>query len=177
MFIERRKEEGVPYHEKQLQRNYRSTQTIVNASQVVIEKNVETGHRSSRKRIFSSNEKGDKVTIVSVDDIRNEVQFVANKIEDLQQSGVRYVELYLILTCSLREIAVLCRVRRNILADFILELKARKIKVAKLHGKSLADKVVAKEVIAYVSLAVNRYDNEAFKTVYNCPKVCYRWLR
>jgi superfamily I DNA/RNA helicase len=139
---------------------------------VLIEKNTETGHRSSRKRVFSNNDRGEKIIIVFTDQMKSEVQYVSNRIEELRKHGVRYIYRYFSTNLkSYKEMAVLCRVRRNILADFILELKSRKIPVVKLHGKALADRIVAKDILAYLSLITNKYDNEAFKTAYNCPKV------
>lgn len=66
-----------------LEQNYRSTQTIVAASNDIIKKNI----RRKDKNVFTENAEGDKISIFSAYDESDEAQFVAKKAQELITEG------------------------------------------------------------------------------------------
>ncbi len=66
-----------------LEQNYRSTQTIVAASNDIIKKNI----RRKDKNVFTENAEGDKISIFSAYDESDEAQFVAKKARELIADG------------------------------------------------------------------------------------------
>lgn len=70
------REEFKNTNEVQLSQNYRSTQTIVNASQEVIKVN----QQRSQKNIFSSLAKGEQITLVCMATPEEEIEYVVGKV-------------------------------------------------------------------------------------------------
>lgn len=139
-----------PSHdEKQLKVNYRSTQTIINASQAVIQHNKE---RIS-KEIIAELGKGEKIRVHVFDSAAEEHKFVVNKIKQLVSQGYQY-----------RDISILCRVRKNVLKPFEVTLKENNIPFTSTKNRNFADRLVIKDLCGYLSLIVHG-DSESFVQV------------
>ena len=137
-----------------LEQNYRSTQTIVQAANSLIEKN----HEQIRKSVYSEKSKGEPVGVFNAYSDVEEGEIVANKIAQL-----RYRENY-----SYNDFAVLYRTNAQS-RIFEESLRKRSLPYKIYGGLSFYQRKEVKDVIAYFRLAVNPNDEEAFKRVINYP--------
>ena len=137
-----------------LEQNYRSTQTIVQAANSLIEKN----QGQIRKSVFSEKSKGELLGVFSAYSDVEEGEIIANKIAQL-----RYRENY-----SYDDFAVLYRTNAQS-RIFEEALRKRSLPYKIYGGLSFYQRKEIKDVIAYFRLAVNPNDEEAFKRVINYP--------
>ncbi len=137
-----------------LEQNYRSTQTIVNAANSLIDKNAQ----QIRKTVFSEKETGKPIKVLSVFTDFEEGFIVANNITDLRfSSNYRY-----------QDIAVLYRTNSQ---SRVMEEALRKqgIPYRIYGGLSFYQRKEIKDVIAYCRLVCNPNDEEALKRIINYP--------
>ena len=137
-----------------LEQNYRSTQTIVNAANSLIDKNAS----QIPKKVFSEKEKGHKIRVLQVYSDFEEGVVVANHIRDLSElDDYRY-----------QDIAVLYRTNAQ---SRVLEDQMRKayIPYRIYGGLSFYQRKEVKDVIAYCRLVTNHADEEALKRIINVP--------
>ena len=137
-----------------LEQNYRSTQTIVQAANSLIEKN----HEQIRKEVYSEKSKGEPIKVFNAYSDVEEGEIVANTI---RQMHVR--EDY-----SYDDFAVLYRTNAQS-RIFEESLRKRSMPYKIYGGLSFYQRKEIKDVIAYFRLAVNPNDEEAFKRVLNYP--------
>lgn len=137
-----------------LEQNYRSTQTIVQAANSLIEKNSE----QIRKSVFSEKEKGEPIGVFNAYSDVEEGDIVANKIAQLhRREGYAYSDF-----------AVLYRT--NAQSRIFEEALRKRTMPYKIYGGlSFYQRKEVKDVIAYFRLAVNPNDEEAFKRILNYP--------
>jgi len=140
------------YHNAQifkLEQNYRSTQTIVNAANSLIDKNA----AQIRKNVFSEKETGKPIKILSVFTDLEEGTVVAQNI-----SNLRYNEKF-----NFQQVAILYRTNSQ---SRILEEALRKqgIPYRIYGGLSFYQRKEIKDVIAYCRLVCNPNDEEALET-------------
>lgn len=137
-----------------LERNYRSTQTIVKAANSLIAKN----HDQIRKEVFSENSPGEPLTLTSAYSDVEEGEIVANQIQGLHvRQGYTYDDFAILY-------------RTNAQSRIFEEaLRKRSIPYRIYGGLSFYQRKEIKDVIAYFRLAVNPHDEEAFKRVLNYP--------
>ena len=137
-----------------LEQNYRSTRTIVNAANSVIEHN----SRRMKKVCFSEGDAGDKIRIVKSYTDREEGDMVAQAIRDrLRETGDGW-----------NEVVVLYRTN-NQSAVMESALRKRAIPYRIYKGSSFYDHKEIKDMLAYIRLVINPKDDEAFKRVVNYP--------
>lgn len=137
-----------------LERNYRSTQNIINAAGSLIEKNT----KQMKKKVFSENEEGEKVEITGTFSDMEEAFYIANKIAQTQLTAHD----------SLDEYAVLYRT--NAQSRQIEEsLRKRNIPYRIYGGLSFYQRKEVKDAICYFRLAVNPDDDEALRRIINFP--------
>lgn len=137
-----------------LERNYRSSENIVNAADSLIRHNKE----QLRKHVFSKNGPGMPVEIVKSYSDYEESYLVASRICLLKQTqGTPY-----------NEFAILYRTNAQSRA---LEesLRKRNIPYRIYGGKSFYERKEVKDAIGYFRLAINPNDDEALKRVINVP--------
>lgn len=137
-----------------LERNYRSTQTIVDAANSVI------AHNEGRipKECYSEGEKGEKIRVLGVMKDEDESEIVAETIVAWMRSNHAQYSDFAILY------------RTNSQARLLEEtLKRRRIPYYIYSGTSYYDRVEVKDLLAYFKLVVNPLDNESFKRVVNRP--------
>ena len=137
-----------------LEQNYRSTQTIVQAANSLIEKNSE----QIRKSVFSEKEKGEPIGVFNAYSDVEEGDIVANKIAQLhRREGYAYSDF-----------AVLYRT--NAQSRIFEEALRKRTMPYKIYGGlSFYQRKEVKDVIAYFRLAVDPNDEEAFKRILNYP--------
>ena len=137
-----------------LERNYRSTQNIVNAANSLIHKNKEQIH----KNVYSEKEEGSKVRISASYSDYEEGYAVASAINELRlRKDYDYADF-----------AILYRTNAQ---SRILEEAPRKRGIPyKIYGGlSFYQRKEIKDIISYLRLIVNPHDEEAFKRVINYP--------
>lgn len=137
-----------------LEQNYRSTKTIVNAANSLIDKNA----KQIRKTVFSEKETGNPIKVLSVFTDYEEGFVVAGQISDL-----RYRNKY-----NYQDIAILYRTNSQ---SRVMEEALRKQGIPyKIYGGlSFYQRKEIKDVIAYCRLVTNRNDEEALKRIINFP--------
>ncbi len=137
-----------------LERNYRSTKTIVNAANNLIHKN----KRQILKNVFSEESEGERIPVTEVK-------------SDVEEGG--YVTRRLLMTkradaLEYSDFAVLYRTNAQ---SRIFEEEFRRMSIPyKVYGGlSFYQRKEVKDVVAYFRLAVNPNDEEALKRVINYP--------
>ena len=137
-----------------LERNYRSTQNIVEAANSLIKKN----SRQIQKNIFSENDRGEKLHVLDTHSDIEEAKMVVNAIR-----GIKRRE-----GCEYSDFAILYRTnaQSRIFED---TLRKESLPYRIYGGLSFYQRKEIKDVLAYFRLAVNPNDEEAFKRVINYP--------
>lgn len=137
-----------------LERNYRSTQTIINAAGSLIEKN----RRQIPKRVYSENEKGSPIEVIKAYSDLEESFLVANRISQAKLTGHDSYEDFAILY------------RTNAQSRILEEsLRKRSIPYRIYGGVSFYQRKEVRDAIAYFRLAVNPDDDEALRRIINYP--------
>jgi DNA helicase-2/ATP-dependent DNA helicase PcrA len=136
-----------------LERNYRSTQTIVNAANSLIRHN----RGQIPKAVYSELALGDRLQLSTYMSDRDEGKAVAQQVKLLYRQGYDYESM-----------AVLYRTnaQSRVIED---ELRHLGIPYRIYGGMSFYQRKEIKDAIAYFRLAVNPHDNEAFARVINYP--------
>lgn len=137
-----------------LERNYRSTQNIVNAANSIIRHNKE----QIEKTVFSENEKGDKILLMPSSSDKEEASKVIGHISRLHRSE----------DVALSEIAILYRTNAQS-RSFEDALREKNIPYRIYGGLSFYQRKEIKDIIAYFRLVTNLNDEEAFKRIVNYP--------
>ena len=137
-----------------LEQNYRSTQTIVKAANSVISHN----KRQIPKDVYSENERGEAIRLLSCETDREEAHTVCTDIRRSVRSG----------TVGYGDIAILYRT--NAQSRTLEEALGRYAMPYRIiGGLSFYQRKEIKDIIAYFRLAVNNYDEEALRRVINYP--------
>jgi len=137
-----------------LEQNYRSTQNIVNAANSLIDKNKE----QIRKTVYSKNEKGNKITVLSAYSDYEESYLVSSKIGEMMQEKGR----------SYSDFAVLYRT--NAQSRTLEEAMNKRMIKYKIYGaQSFYQRKEIKDSLAYLRVIVNPADEEALKRIINYP--------
>ena len=136
-----------------LERNYRSTQTIVNAANSLIRHN----RGQIPKAVYSELSLGERLQLSTYMSDRDEGKAVAQQVKLLHRQGYDY-----------ESIAILYRInaQSRVIED---ELRHLGIPYRIYGGMSFYQRKEIKDAIAYLRLAVNPHDNEAFARVINYP--------
>lgn len=138
-----------------LEQNYRSTQNIVEVANSIIANN----KHQLEKKVFSDNEKGDRIKIARAFTDNEEGKLVAEAVvQDRLNSGLYY-----------KDFAILYRTNAQSRA---MEEALRKLNVPyKIYGGlSFYQQKEIKDLIAYFRLTFNPADEEALKRVINYPR-------
>ena len=137
-----------------LEQNYRSTQNIVNAANVVIAKN----KAQFPKNVFSDNEVGEKIKVFRSLSDADEANFVANNIWEQHNSHQR----------KFTDFAILYRTNSQTRA-FEDALRRKNIPYRVYGGLSFYQRKEIKDLVAYLRILVNENDNEALMRIINYP--------
>ncbi len=137
-----------------LEQNYRSTQTILDAANAVMEHN----RNQIPKHLWTENERGDPVRVRELDDEHAEARYVAGEIERLVESGTSRDEIAVFYRANAQS-----RVLEDILVRFNVSYQV-------IGGTKFYERAEIKDAIAYLTLLVNPADVVAFERVVNSPK-------
>ncbi|AZI31951.1 ATP-dependent helicase [Kaistella carnis] len=137
-----------------LEQNYRSTQNIVNAANVVISKNVQ----QFKKNVFSDNEEGEKIKVYRALSDADEANFVASNIWEQHNSLQR----------KFTDFAILYRTNSQTRA-FEDALRRKNIPYRVFGGLSFYQRKEVKDLVGYLRLLINESDSEALSRIINYP--------
>ncbi len=137
-----------------LEQNYRSTRTIVDAANSVIDHN----SRRMKKRCFSEGAEGDKIRVFKAYTDREEAELMVSDLRDRVREGGD----------DWSEAAILYRTNaQSMVLEDTLRRKGIPYKIYK--GNSFYDHKEVKDMLAYMRLIINPRDDEAFKRIVNTP--------
>jgi DNA helicase II / ATP-dependent DNA helicase PcrA len=137
-----------------LEQNYRSTQTIVNASGTIIAKNKD----QLQKKVWTENDEGDKIKVIRAVSDTEEAKMVAQQIFDTRMEKQADHKAFAILY------------RTNAQSRTLEEaLRRQNIPYRIYGGQSFYQRKEIKDMLAYLKLSVNHKDEEAIKRVINYP--------
>ncbi|MBD5370032.1 MAG: UvrD-helicase domain-containing protein [Bacteroides sp.] len=137
-----------------LERNYRSTQNIINAAGSLIAKNT----RQMRKNVYSENEVGEKIQVLSTYSDIEEAHLIAAMISRSKYTHHDAYDQYAILY------------RTNSQSRVLEEsLRKRNIPYRIYGGLSFYQRKEIKDAICYFRLTVNPDDDEALRRIINYP--------
>jgi DNA helicase-2/ATP-dependent DNA helicase PcrA len=140
-------------HVVRLERNYRSTRSILEVANAVIECNVER----KPKRLRTERETGRPVQVVHCADERQEASWVASEIERL------------LTTYRLNNFAILYRTNAQSRA-FEEAFRRQGLPYRIVGGVPFYERREIKDVLGYLRLVVNRSDDAAFQRAITWPR-------
>jgi DNA helicase-2/ATP-dependent DNA helicase PcrA len=137
-----------------LEQNYRSTQTILSASNALIAHNRGQMH----KTLWTDQGEGDAVVIRELEDEHAEARYVLGDIQRLVDSGT-----------SLNEVAVFYRTnaQSRVLED---QLARAEVKYQVIGGPKFYERAEIKDAMAYLTVLANESDAISFSRIANSPK-------
>uniref|UniRef100_UPI00266CC5AC ATP-dependent helicase n=1 Tax=uncultured Alistipes sp. TaxID=538949 RepID=UPI00266CC5AC len=137
-----------------LERNYRSTRTIVDAANSVIVRN----SKRMEKHCFSEGAEGEKIRILKAYTDREEAEMVVSDLRDkVRAAGAEWSE------------AVILYRTNNQSAVLEDNLRRRGIPYRIYKGSSFYDHKEIRDMLAYIRLVINPRDDEAFRRIVNYP--------
>ena len=137
-----------------LERNYRSTSTILGIANSVIGKNL----RRKEKILWTENPEGEKAVVFKAGDSSDEARFVAERVSHLVESG----------NFTWGDVAVFYRA--NFQSRVIEEgLSAQRIAYRIVSGVGFYQRAEIKDIIAYLRLIQNPRDDVSFLRIVNVP--------
>ncbi len=137
-----------------LEQNYRSTQTILDAANAVIEKN----ESRKGKTLWTANDKGEKIFIKMLDDQNAEARFIVEYVMKAKSEGKNY-----------RNFAILYR--NNAQSNSIEKAFAKSaVPYRMLAGTRFSDRKEIRDVVAYLQVLINHNDKERLWRIINEPK-------
>jgi superfamily I DNA/RNA helicase len=144
----------VDAHVVKLEQNYRSTQTILSAANVVISHNRD----QKPKSLWTNQGDGDAIRIRELDDEHAEARYVVGEIERLVDEGA-----------SRSEIAVFYRTnaQSRVIEDTLVR---RDISYQVIGGTKFYERAEIKDAIAYLTVLGNPMDVVSFTRIVNSPR-------
>jgi DNA helicase-2/ATP-dependent DNA helicase PcrA len=138
-----------------LEQNYRSTKTIVNAANSIIEKNKD----QIKKDVWTENQTGDKIKVFRALTDNEEGRMISSSIfETKQEKQAKNLDF-----------AILYRTNAQS-RSFEEALRKLNIKYRIYGGLSFYQRKEIKDILAYFRLSANNNDEEALKRTINYPK-------
>ncbi|MGN6707454.1 MAG: UvrD-helicase domain-containing protein [Rhodanobacter sp.] len=136
-----------------LEQNYRSTSTILQAANHVIERN---GSRLG-KQLWTAGEDGERIALYAAYNEQDEARFVVERIREyIDEHG------------SAQDCAILYRSNAQS-RNFEEQLVQRRIGYRVYGGQRFFDRAEVKDALAYLRLSANRHDDAAFERAVNTP--------
>jgi DNA helicase-2/ATP-dependent DNA helicase PcrA len=135
-----------------LEQNYRSTQTILDAADSIIKNN----EGRKEKKLWTSNPGGEKIFYYQAFDGDGEARFVAAQIDEYRRREPN------------GKVAILYRTNAQSRL-FEESLRRSRIEYNIVGGFSFYERAEIKDVIAYLKMALNPFDDIAFMRVVNTP--------
>jgi len=138
-----------------LEQNYRSTQTILEASNAVIAQNRDR----KPKNLWTEGDRGDSIQVAELDDEHAEARYVAAEVERLcAEEGI-----------ARDEVAVFYRVnaQSRVLEDTLVRFE---LPYQVIGGTKFYDRAEIKDAVAYLQFLANPADAVSFQRIVNSPR-------
>lgn len=135
--------------------NYRSTKKIVLASNKVISKN----KKRFEKKITGIHDEGADIVLIQSEDIENEALHIVEWIQSLTRKELAYKDIAVIFRANLQARA---------LVDIMFDLNIPFC--LKDEIRNIYEHWIAKDLMAYLRLSLDDYDNESIERILNKPK-------
>ena len=138
-----------------LEQNYRSTKNILAAANAVIDHN---SHRK-KKRLWTDNAQGDKITTYLASDERDEARFITDTISKQHD----------IYKASYGDMAILYRTnaQSRVLEDAFMRVG---LPYTMVGGLKFYDRMEIKDIVAYLRVMFNPMDTVSLMRIINVPK-------
>ena len=137
-----------------LEQNYRSTSTILNAANKIIENNRD----QIKKKLFTENQEGEKIKLMRSMSDNDEGKIIADTIQELKLRH-HYMN---------NDVAILYRTNAQS-RSFEESLRRQGITYRIYGGMSFYQRKEIKDFLAYLRIVVNPRDEEALKRIINYP--------
>ncbi len=137
-----------------LEENYRSTKTILKAANSVISHNV----NRKEKNLFSNLDIGDKISYYRASSGLDEVNFVIDKIKELEHDGVSYKDIVILYRTNAQS---------RTFEDGLLKAN---IPYKIIGGVNFYNRLEIKNLLAYLRIIHNPLDDVSLERVINVPK-------
>jgi DNA helicase-2/ATP-dependent DNA helicase PcrA len=135
-----------------LEQNYRSTQTILDVADAIISNN----EGRKEKKLWTDNPSGEKIFYYQAFDADGEARFVASKIDEHRRRNPK------------DKVAILYRTNAQSRV-FEEALRRARIDYNIVGGFSFYERAEIKDIIAYLKMALNPFDDIALNRVINTP--------
>ena len=137
-----------------LDQNYRSNSTILDAANAVIKNNT---YRKD-KALWSENKGGDKITVYSAANDKDETDDIAKKILDLKAQDIDYKDIAILYRAN-----YLSRSMENSCMAFGIPYKL-------IGSLKFLQRQEIRDLLAYMNVIVNRNDEFSLRRIINVPK-------
>jgi ATP-dependent DNA helicase UvrD/PcrA len=138
-----------------LEQNYRSTQTILDATNAIVDNN--RGRKA--KRLWTDADRGEPITIAELGDEHAEARYVAGEIERLSsEEGIPRTEIAVFYRTNAQS-----RVLEDTLVRFELPYQV-------IGGTKFYERAEIKDAVAYLQLLSNPADAISFVRIVNSPR-------
>ena len=146
--------EDYPNHKLvKLEQNYRSTPEILDLANTAIKNN----RHQIDKTLFTENKSGLTPVLFNEPYDSTEARRVVSYIKQLKSKGIKYSDMTILYRLN-----VLSRIFED-------ELKRENIPYVVYNGVSFYQREEIKDIVAYLNLIANKYNNESFRRIINKP--------
>ena len=137
-----------------LEQNYRSTKTILQAANHVIENNV----NRKVKKLWTENEEGQAITYYRAQSEQDEGRYVLSQIQSLLRDGYHYDDFAILYRTNAQS---------RVMEENLLKSN---IPFRLVGGQRFFERMEIKDLLAYLRLIVNPQDDLSFRRIVNSPK-------
>ena len=137
-----------------LEQNYRSTKTILQAANHVIENNF----NRKAKKLWTENDEGQPITYYRVQSEQDEGRYVLSQIQSLLRDGYNYDDFAILYRTNAQS---------RVMEENLLKSN---IPFRLVGGQRFFERLEIKDLIAYLRLIVNPQDDLSFRRIVNSPK-------
>ena len=137
-----------------LEQNYRSTKTILQAANHVIENNF----NRKAKKLWTENDEGQPITYYRAQSEQDEGRYVLSQIQSLLRDGYNYDDFAILYRTNAQS---------RVMEENLLKSN---IPFRLVGGQRFFERLEIKDLIAYLRLIVNPQDDLSFRRIVNSPK-------
>ena len=137
-----------------LEQNYRSTKTILQAANHVIENNV----NRKVKKLWTENDEGQPITYYRAQSEQDEGRYVLSQIQSLLRDGYNYDDFAILYRTNAQS---------RVMEENLLKSN---IPFRLVGGQRFFERLEIKDLLAYLRLIVNSQDDLSFRRIVNSPK-------
>lgn len=137
-----------------LEQNYRSTQNILNCANGLIKNNEDR----KGKTLWTNNARGDKVKVITLQTDFDEADYIVDRINENLNNGYKYSDMAILYRMNAQS---------NLLEKTLIRSS---IPYRIIGGHRFYDRAEVKDMVAYLSVAVNHEDDSRLLRIINQPK-------